>query len=288
MTTDVSEEVGTLPETQDTPLPTAGDTLETQPTGEAESPVAQADSEPSAQAPAPRTPFEIQAAVDAGEVLTTAEKTSLREYERAENNRAYAVQQARQQQEQRNQYLRELQTQFPAKLSAKINELIDNGEAHPRLMEVEVREMAQQLLSEAEPLTLLPYTAAIELDVYNTVSEAGGNGMGTVQWMRDNAKDFPSMWRAYGAVMKQLGARAGTDGAKLTNLEAENVNLKAQVEELSKVKGTVTTQGKSGADNGVSSLAEAEQMHAGVHPSGKIFTTSEMRAWRVSHGYSPL
>lgn len=300
MTTDVSAEVSTLPEAVvETPLPDA-ENLETQASEGAEQPAEQAnETELPVTPPAPRNPYELQAAVDAGEALTTAEKTALREYERAEANRQRDYQQMVQARAQRAQQLQVLKTQTPAAVARKVNELVENGEGHERLIAVEVNEILSGFMGESAAILYADLDNAIDGEVYTRVLQERGDAqiaLNALQYVRDNAKDTGQRIQAYGEVRENLGRMKAVGGPELetlrsanTKLEATNKTLAARVEELSKVTGSPTTQGKaSGADNGVNSLAEAEQMHSGSHPSGKTFTNSEMRAWRVSHGYSPI
>ncbi len=69
--------------------------------------------------PAPRSGVELQQAYDSGEPLTNAEKASLREHQRAEENRARAIQYAREQQRQNAERVKKLRDEFPDRLTGK-------------------------------------------------------------------------------------------------------------------------------------------------------------------------
>lgn len=267
MTTDVAE-TEILPEVQDTSPSTELDNLiaeeldaVTETEIETEIPETPAEPEPAPPA-APRSPQELQAAVNAGEILTTEEKTRLREHDRAEQNRQYAVQQARAQQKQRDTALKEKLEGFAPKINERVTAEIkaaieNNRNIIPELLDVRIKEATNELLTDIEPLVTMPHEAAIKAELWREVSEIGGNAAALLQFMDDNHSDFNSKYKFYGEVMKQIGQKTSVDGAELTSLRSENSALKAEVERLAstKGKGTITAQGKGSTS---ASLSQSE------------------------------
>lgn len=249
MTTDVAD-TEILPEEQAAPALNDEVALDTEdlaeaPESDSQEAVEEEAPPPVVVPPTPRTPQEIQAAIDAGEVPTTEEKARLRSHIQAEQNKALAQHQARQQAQKRQHDLTNLHQEFPKKLADKVTKLAEEGQFIPRLVEVEIKEAAQELLRESEDLVLMPYVADLRVKAYQLVAQhAPQNAQAAWDWME--GKGLVELQAAYAKWNEEAGARVSVDGTKLSTLEQENATLKAEVERLTSArgKGTVTTQGK--------------------------------------------
>lgn len=259
MTTDVAE-TEVLPEAQvETPLTeldklAAEEMAAEEPQVEAEAPEAQAVAEPEAEPepeapapPQPRSMAEIQAAVDAGEPITSVE----REAYRAEVNRQRAAAQAREHQRQRDAALKEKRESFAKKVNDTLIEEIQNANAQNRMLNVELLDMKlnrvrDDFLADIEPITLEPQKAAIRTKITQSIQEAGGNPQLILDWLEAQGGDLQQEIDVYAQVQAQIAARNSDAGQKLATLETENARLKAEVERLTSGngKGTVSSQGK--------------------------------------------
>ena len=137
-----------------------------------------------------------------------------------------------------------------------------------------------------------------EVKEYESRSYLVKDNAGNIQPLNSRATAFKAV-----LALREKSARAETEEKLKSGELVTKADLAAQIkkagvvaetafqrflEENDRLKGTSsmkTVNGDAGGSSGPASLAEAEQMHAGMHPSGKTFTNAEMRAWRVSHGY---
>ena len=233
MTTDVEQ----VPEvTQE--LPANGAITEEQ----ASPPAAEPEVSETQAPPAPRSGTELQQALDAGEPLTNAEKAALREHQRAEDNRARAVQFAREQQRQNAERIKNLREQFPDRLTSKaqaeIEAAINEGRAiSPTLLKSYLKDEADTLFNNIEPVVLASREANIKGMIYRATAEAGGNAQGILQYMDDNGYSFDQMVELHGQLMQEIGKKTAPDAQEAAKLRTENATLKAEVERLTAERG---------------------------------------------------
>ena len=237
-----------------------------EPTGEQVSPPSDEPEVPPTQAPeptpAPRSGIELQQAYDAGEPLTNNEKASLAQHQRAEANRAYAAQQARDLQRQNAERVKNLREGFPDRLvsrtQAEINAAIEEGRAiSPTLLKNYLKEEADSLLAEIEPAVLLPREANIKGMIYRATEAAGGNAAGVLQYITDNGYSYDQMVELHGELMQKIGEKQAPDAQEAGKLREEVSKLRAEVERLTseRAKGSPGAGGTESSARGMHSVA---------------------------------
>ena len=197
---------------------------------------------PPEQPKVPRSGIELQQAYDAGEALSSEEKGTLREHQRAEDNRARAAQFARQQQQQNAERVQKLRSEFPDRLTnkaiAEIQAAVDEGRnISPTLLKSYLKEEADSLLAEIEPAVLMPRDAGLKAQIARLVQEMGGDPRLSLQYMADNGFSFDDVVQAYGEAREERGKRQAPGAQDAAKLRTENAALKAEVERLTGERG---------------------------------------------------
>lgn len=281
MTTDVSETEVT-PEAQASAPLAELENLETQTQSEAETPAVPAEPvvpEPVIEAPQPRSYADVQAAIDRGDLTTTAEQQAYR----AENNRQRAQAFAANESRRRHQEIQAKREAAPDNLMQVFLDEVAEAEANnrgivPKALKAELKTKFDGLMQDMEPMALAPYQDSLKADLWQMVSEAGGNPQGLLAYMESNIKadDFATQLKFYGDVRESLGQKRANETTDVGKLHAENARLKAEIETLtgSRGKGTVTTKGKEPAAD---SRSEDEQL---LDPATPIDVVKKILATR--------
>ena len=237
-----------------------------EPTGEQVSPPSDEPEVPPTQAPeptpAPRSGIELQQAFNANEPLTDSEKASLAQHQRAEANRAYAAQQARDLQRQNAERVKNLREGFPDRLvsrtQAEISAAIEEGRPiSPTLLKNYLKEEADSLLAEIEPAVLLPREANIKGMIYRATQAVGGNAAGVLQYITDSGYTYDQMVELHGELMQKIGEKQAPDAQEAGNLREEVSKLRAEVERLTseRAKGSPGAGGTESSARGMHSVA---------------------------------
>lgn len=141
----------------------------------------------------------------------------------------------------------------------------------------------KRYLPEAEQRVQTTYTQLLNEAIKSDLGSDEAKFFGT-QESPKSYNDFAGALKSYREIVTDgLITKSEADAEKKLAL----VKYRRELEHKGLIQGASsgqTVNGNGMGASGPSSLAEAELMHAGMHPSGKTLTNAEMVAWRLSHG----
>lgn len=207
-------------EDQETP----SDTGEEEPSTEGEEP------------PATLTPQErhalLQAKIDASEPLTTAEKQEYASLEQSERDRRTAEANRRESLRQDRERVAQAQSKFHDDVYQAVNDEIDTARQEGRgvslsLLRAALKSTTDGLMRDVEPMVLRPHEDLIGAAYF---AMAGNNQQARDVW--DSASTLPDKINLWADLYAQRRIQETTDGGRVSKLEAENAQLKQEIQKL--------------------------------------------------------
>jgi hypothetical protein len=202
---------------------------------EAEPAPEQAESTPEPPEPvAPRTPQEIIASYNKGELVTEEEKRTAAAYQRDEDNRAYARQQAAEFQRRKNQEVLDAVNKHPEEVIDTFFEELQSASTEGRgvskdVLSAKLNPKIEALKSALKPALLLNETAAARIQLATHWQEAGKDPNTIYNWLEaNNVSLTDTVKAAYEsgiAIGKDTSAKVQTE---LARIKVENTRLIAE------------------------------------------------------------
>ena len=233
------QEVST-PESADNSPPDSENTvvyhdMDTTPT-EAETPAEQAEPSPEPSEPepaAPRTPQEIIAAHNNGELLTDEERRIGAEYQRAEANRAYARQQAADLQRSKLQEIQKTIQETPAELIRAMKEesdaaTLDGREISTDVLMAKVGPKVNAFAQALKPALFISETADMRLKLAREIQAVGADPTPLYQWLEESQADFGTTAEAAFKWGMSIGQATSDSASELAKVKADLASTKAE------------------------------------------------------------
>jgi hypothetical protein len=227
------QEVST-PESVEVAPPSNADTLSIEAPVEAEPSTEQAESAPEPEAPPePRTPQEIIAAYNKRELITDEEREVAVQWQRAEDNRAHARQQAAEFQRRKNQEVLETVNKHPSEVIDTFFEELQSASTEGRgvskdVLSAKLNPKIEALKSALKPALLLNETAAARIQLATHWQEAGKDPNTIYNWLEANNVSLTDTVKAAYESGIAIGKDTSEAAVELAKVKAELAKVKAE------------------------------------------------------------
>ena len=255
------QEVSTPESVEPTP-PDSVDNLSIETPTEADAPTEQAESEPEPEAPTPpepRSPQEVIAAYNKGELITDEERRAAAEYQRAEDNRARARQQAADLQRQKLQQIQSTIQQTPAELIKAMKEesdaaAQDGREISTDVLLAKVGPKVNAFAQALKPALFISETADMRLKLAHEIQAVGADPTPLYQWLEDSQADFGQTVEAAFKWGMSIGQSTSDSAKELTKVKEELKQAKAEISRATAARGA-SSPSAAGASQQASAFA---------------------------------